>query len=124
MKVAMESVPPVYNVARQLRLQLQRSTQKAPVNDKRGIVFDTEIAVNNLMKATMRANRCADNAEGRLAFIQESSGLIEDIELNVRIMFDLHIIKDKGFAQLVRIEDDVRAQLYGWRRTTAAKKDE
>lgn len=119
MKIELEPVPPVYNVARLLWTQLHRSTQKTSVNDKRGIIFETELSISHLMKAAVKANRCVTNAEQRLSFIQEATELIIDIELNVRVMLDLNIIKEKGFAQIVRIEDDIRGQLYSWARSTA-----
>ncbi len=114
----LEPVPPVYNVARQLRFQLNRSTQKAPVNDKRSIIAETEGMITELMKICIKANRCSANPMQRAEFLRAASDIVLDIELNVRIMLDLDIIKKKGFAQMVRIEDNVRGQLFGWLRAT------
>lgn len=114
----LEPVPPVYNVARRLRIQLNRSTQKAPVNDKRGIIAQTERAITEIMKACLKANRCPDTPELRAAFLEKASELLIEVELNVRVMLDLNIMKPPGFDQMTRIADDIRAQLYGWLKST------
>lgn len=120
--MVLEPVPPVYNVARRLCEQLKRSTQKVPVNDKRGTIADVERNIVNLMRISVKANRCVNNAEARANFIRSAQDIILDIELDVRIMFDLGIIKPKGFAQLMRIEDDISGQLYSWMRSTVQSK--
>ena len=108
---------PVYNAARELYLQIVRSTQKCPVNLRRGRISALEDGVLNIMQGIAFANESTD-VRGRLEFIARAQGQMQTIKVEVRCIFDLGFLRKKSFAAIIRCEDKVSRQLAGWERRT------
>ena len=108
---------PVYNAARELYLQIVRSTQKCPVNLRRGRIAELEEGVLKIMDGIAFANDSQD-VRGRLAFIAEAQAKMRSIEVEMRCIFDLGFLRKRSFAAIIRCEDKVTRQLAGWEKRT------
>ncbi len=107
---------PVYGASRMLYLQLHNSTRRAPVSLRRGKIADMEMAVANIMRDISFANN--GDKERRCGFIDSALSKMEGLEIDVRIIFDLGCTSKKGFAAIIRREQNVVKQLLGWRKKT------
>lgn len=108
---------PVYNAARELYLQITRSTQKCPVNLRRGRIAALEEGVLRIMDGIAFANDATD-IRSRLTFIGEARKQLREIEIEMRCVFDLGFLRKKGFAAIIRCEENVARQLAGWEKKT------
>ena len=109
---------PVYNKARQLFDQLERSTQKVPTNIKRGSVAMIEEMIIGVMDNIAFANMSEKDKRTRLAFIQSAIETMQKVKIRVRTLHDLHFITKKGFDAIILAEENVVRQLAGWEKKT------
>lgn len=105
---------PVYNKTRQLFLQFELSTKKAPIDIKRGIISDTKSEIIRILEHLSFADEMVNSVEARMVFIEDAIRTMRSVKVRVRILFDLHYIKKSGFAALIALEEDVFRQLQGW----------
>ena len=109
---------PVYNKARRLYEQFEQSTQKAPINRKRGVIHDIEEQIIGLMCDISFANEQEKDRRSRLEYIARAAQSIHSIKVKVRILYDLRIVTKKGFAAIILEEENVARQLAGWEKKT------
>ncbi len=108
---------PVYNAARELYLQISRSTQKCPVELRRGRIAAMLEDALGIMDGIAFANESLD-VRGRLEFISSARQKLRTIEVGIRCIFDLGFLRRRSFAAIVRCEDNVARQLAGWEKKT------
>ena len=109
---------PVYNKARLLYLQLERSTQKVPLNMKRGKIAEIEGKVFDLMCDISDANEQEKDKRARLEYISQAIKRLHKVKVMVRVLYDLNVITKKGFGAIVLAEENVARQLAGWEKST------
>ncbi|MBR4278894.1 MAG: four helix bundle protein [Clostridia bacterium] len=110
---------PVYNSARQLYIQLERSTQKVPRNFRMHQLSQLQELVFGIMENIIWANKYQEeDKSSRHEFIMRSLRNLNFFEVRVRIYYDLHIIGKEGYAAIMRLEADVERQLNGWAEST------
>lgn len=103
--------PPVYNQMRLLVKQFNQSTVKVPVRYK----YTNVIPLHNRMIEIMRKIMMfANDTEPHIELLNEALKLVDDVKLNVRLLYDLHYIKKKGFMAISREEAKVEYQLRRW----------
>lgn len=107
---------PVYGASRTLYLQLHNSTKRAPISLRRGKINDMELVVADIMRDISFAN--IDNKGRRCDFIDSALSKMESLEIDVRVIFDLGCTSKKGFAAIIRCEQNVIKQLLGWKKKT------
>ncbi|MBQ6029898.1 MAG: four helix bundle protein [Oscillospiraceae bacterium] len=110
--------PPVYNAARQLYQQFVRSTQKCPINVKRGKIAEIERKIQSIMEDTAFADEQKENAPVRLERIAAALKTMDEVRISIRMVHDLRYITKKGFDALTNKEDNVVRQLKGWQRSS------
>ena len=108
----------MYNAARQLYLQLVQSTQKCPINIKRGKLAQIELKIQAVMEDTAFANAQIDNPQARLKWLSAALEKMEEVCVSIRVIHDLHYITPKGFNAITNKEDHVLKQLKAWQRST------
>lgn len=108
---------PVYNAARELYLQIHRSTQKVPRSVRYGKIAEVEGLVLSLMEAIAFANDAREVRE-RLQFIDKSKDMLRRVVVMVRCIRDLGFLRSKSFSAIIRYEDSLARQLSGWERKT------
>lgn len=105
---------PVYNKTRQLYIQIQASTQKAPRNIRVNQLSVIENMLIDIMEHIAFANAALENPGERYRFISNAIGILHRVEIRVRILFDLNYIKKQGFNAIIKLESEVARQLNGW----------
>lgn len=113
-----DSRPPVYNAARELYNQIVRSTQKCPINIKRGKLAEIEQKVQAIMEDTAFADEQRENAAARLERIASALKAMNEVRISIRLIHDLGYITRKGFSAIMNREAKVIRQLKGWQRST------
>ena len=108
---------PVYNATRELFLQIHRSTQKVPVDIRRGRVADIKEKVLKLLDSIAYANEAKDK-RSRLDYIDGARAILREVTIEIRCVFDLGLLRRKSFAAIMRYEDNVARQLAGWEKKT------
>lgn len=108
---------PVYNATRELFLQIHRSTQKCPIDLRRGRIVAIKEKVLKIMAGITYAYLAVESRV-RLHFIDETRQTLRDVEIEVRCIFDLGFLRRKSFAAIMRCEDSIARQLDGWERKT------
>ena len=106
---------PVFNRLRMLYVQFEKSTQKAPINIKRGPIFQIETWLIEMLDNIQLAHE--SELEMRLICIRENICLLRMVKMKVRTLQWLHIIHDKAYAAIIREEENVAAQLAGWEKS-------
>ena len=106
---------PVYNTARELVVQLTKSTQKVPRDIRMGFFHDMQLKGMAIMKNIAFANY---RKEARAEYLQPALSELEDIQISARILLDLGFIHAKGFAAIIRKEAETYTQLEAWRNST------
>lgn len=109
----------VYNTARLLYQQLERSTQKVPREDRISSVVEVKRWIEQVMEYIAFANEAFETKENRLQFIRNAINVMHRIEIRVRIYFDLGHIKEKGFDAITNLEASVVRQLRGWEKANS-----
>jgi len=108
----------VYYAACKLYKQFVDSTQKAPINLKRGKFFEIEQLILQVIEDITFAHKLDGDMSARLSWIAEALKKMNRIRISVRMIHDLKYITDKGFSAIMNKEDKVVRQLNGWRRST------
>lgn len=106
---------PVFNRLRMLYAQFEKSTQKVPINIRRGPVFQIENWLLEMLDNIQMAHE--SELESRLVFIRENIRLLRKVKMKVRTLQWLRIIHDKAYAAIIREEENVAAQLAGWEKS-------
>lgn len=109
---------PVYNKARLLYIQFERSTQKAPLNMKRSKIAEIECAIVELMCDISDANEQERDKRARLEYISRAIKRLHRVKVLVRVLYDLNVITKKGFGAIALAEENVARQLAGWEKST------
>lgn len=104
--------PPVYNKMRVLVKQFNQSTVKVPTQFKYTNVTPLHNKMMEIMRNIMKA---ANNTVPDIGLINDALNVLDDVKLNVRMLYDLHYIKKKGFMAISREESKVEYQLTRWR---------
>jgi hypothetical protein len=108
---------PVYNKTRLLFIQFERSTQKVPINMKRGAISEVEHWLIEIMDTIAFANLSERDRQARLLYITEAARTLQKVKVRIRTLYDLNIITKKGFDALILLEGNVDKQLTGWERS-------
>ena len=106
----------VYNTARRLYCQLDRSTQKATREVRITSIAEAKRWIESIMENIAFANEAFETKENRIRFIQQAITILHRLEIRVRIFLDLGHIKAKGFDAIINLEASVLRQLQGWER--------
>ena len=109
---------PSYNKTRELFEQFEKSTQKRPTNIKRGKCAEIENALMDIMLMISKAELEKEDAATRAGYIGAAMDDLLEVKLNIRILYDLHLIHPEGWSALMLLEDDLAGQLYSWKRET------
>ena len=104
----------VYNTARLLYQQLERSTQKVPREDRISSVVEVKRWIEQVMEYIAFANEPFESKTNKVKFIRQVLGTMRRIEIRVRIYFDLGHVKKKGFDAIINLEASIVRQLQGW----------
>ena len=110
---------PVYNATRELFLQINRSTQKCPIDLRRGRINAIKEKVLAIMASIAYANLAVESRV-RLRYIDEASQSLRELKVEIRCLFDLGYLRRKGFSAIIRHEENVARQLDGWQRSTVS----
>lgn len=103
---------PVYKKALDLERQFTLSTQKAPRDVKYARLNAMHETVLQIIEDIAFANEFSIH---RVEYINKALGELNGFIIRVRLLLDLRYISKKGFAAIVRAEEDVTRQLTGWR---------
>lgn len=101
---------PVYKAGIDLIKQLWNSTQKAPAIARTGLLKDTEEDIIQIIYNIKEAASCADKKE----ILGQTLKIAKQVQVAIRIYFDLGFITKKGFAVVSSKSEDVVRQLNGW----------
>ena len=102
---------PVYKAGIDLIKQLWNSTQKAPAIARTGLLKDTEEDIIQIVYNIKEAANRADKKE----ILSQTLEIAKQVQVAIRIYFDLGFITRKGFAVVSSKSEDVVRQLNGWR---------
>lgn len=102
---------PAYNKARELAMQLIKSTQKVPKDIRYTYVRDLQVMTMGIMEHIAYAN---EKAEQRIAFLEKAQNDLHAITIRVRILKDLNHISTKGYSVIIRKEEELARQIAGW----------
>lgn len=113
---------PVYKKALDLERQFTLSTQKAPRDVKFTRINAMHESILQIIEDVAFASEFTIN---RVEYINRALGELNGFIIRVRILLDLRYISKKGFAAIVRCEENVARQLIGWRKSieTTSEKD-
>lgn len=108
---------PVYKKLLDLVKQFDDSTKKVPQSVKHDYVR----AMHNQLVGIITTVAFANEFEAdRVALLTEASHQLSQFKIRVRILLDLHYITKKGFAAVVRLEENAAKQLCGWRNSASS----
>ena len=112
---------PVYKACMELERQLSASTQKTPRILKYGKVDTLHRELIDLIVTVAFASEYDND---RKNFIKEALDRMKRFKIQVRILLDLRAITQKGFAAIVKTEENVSRQLHGWLNSIEKKENE
>ena len=115
---------PAYKKVLDLYNQLETSTKKARTNIKRGIIFNIENLLIEMLSTIVFADEAYDDPKKRSDFIDSALENLHKVVICVRILKDLNAIHPTGFSALTLLEDNVSAQLTAWKCATAVSIEE
>lgn len=110
--------PAAYKKAIDLHKQIIKSTQKVPINIKRGILSKIEDALIEIAANIVFADENFDDLQRRAEFIDKSLDILHEIIIRVRILKDLNYIGASGLSAISLLEENLSAQLSGWKVST------
>lgn len=102
---------PVYKASIELERQFSASTQKTPRILKYGKV---DALHRDLVELIVTVAFASEFNSDRKTFIEEALDRMKRFKIQVRILLDLQAITQRGFAAIVKAEEDVSRQLQGW----------
>lgn len=112
---------PVYKACMELERQFSASTQKTPRILKYGKVDTLHRELIDLIVTVAFASEYDND---RKTFIKEALDRMKRFKIQVRILLDLRAVTQKGFAAIVKTEEDVSRQLHGWLNGIEKKENE
>ena len=112
---------PVYKAAIELERQFSASTQKTPRILKYGKV---DTLHRELIDLIVTVSFASEYDNDRKTFIKEALDRMKRFKIQVRILLDLRAVTQKGFAAIVKTEEDVSRQLHGWLNSIEKKENE
>ena len=104
---------PVYKKMLELVKQFDDSTKKVPQSVKHDYVRDMH---NQLVRIVTTVAFANDFDNDRISLLEDAIQALS--EFKIRILLDLHYITKKGFAAIVRLEENASKQLHGWHDST------
>lgn len=110
----LKKMPQVYHQARRLLVQLLASSAKASRVLRYGLVADTANLILSVMKDIAFADKYDIRPEDRVAYITTARVKMDEVKVNVRVLYDSHAIRKTGFSALMDIEYNVDYQLERW----------
>ena len=110
----LKKMPQVYHQARRLLVQLLASSAKASRVLRYGLVADTANLILSVMKDIAFADKYDIRPEDRVAYITTARVKMDEVKVNVRVLYDAHAIRKPGFSALMDIEYNVDYQLERW----------
>lgn len=102
---------PVYKKLLDLTRQFDDSTKKVPKSVKHGYVRDMHNQLITIVTMVAFAN---EFNSVRAAKLKKAIDFMSEFKIRIRVLLDLHYITKKGFAAIVRLEEDAIRQLTGW----------
>lgn len=111
-----QKIPQVYNVIRQLMTQFRASTKKVPRAHKYRACDECEHMLFEMMENVISAYNSSERSyqESKL---KETVEIMNVLMLKVRVLHDLHFIRNNGFSAIIRLEESAMRQLCGWSRS-------
>jgi len=106
---------PVYKKMLELVKQFDDSTKKVPQSVKHDYVRDMH---NQLVRIVTTVAFANDFDNDRISLLEDAIQSLSEFKIRVRILLDLHYITKKGFAAIVRLEENASKQLHGWHDST------
>lgn len=102
---------PVYKKLLEVVKQFDESTKKVPQSVKHDYVR----AMHNQLVGIVTTVAFANDFEAdRTQLLTEAIRSLDEFKIRVRVLLDLHYITKKGFAAIVRLEENASKQLHGW----------
>lgn len=106
---------PVYKKLIELVKQFDDSTKKVPQSVKHDYVRDMH---NRLVRIVTTVAFANDFDNDRISLLEDAIQALSEFKIRVRVLLDLHYITKKGFAAIVRLEENASKQLHGWHDST------
>lgn len=106
---------PVYKKMLELVKQFDDSTKKVPQSVKHDYVRDMHNQPVRIVTTVAFAN---DFDNDRISLLEDAIQALSEFKIRVRVLLDLHYITKKGFAAIVRLEENASKQLHGWHDST------
>ena len=98
--------------------QFTISTAKVPRELRYGRLADLRNMILDIMVNIAYADM--DETE-RITYIEKAEGLLDRLKMEVRILYDLKMIKMSGLDAIIAEEGNLAAQLAGWKNSTIEK---
>lgn len=112
------SVLSVYKKTLDLDEQFTVSTAKVPRELRYGRLADLRNMILDIMVNIAYADM--DDME-RVFYIEKAEKLLHRLKVEVRILYDLKVIKMSGLDAIIAEEGNLAAQLAGWKNSTIEK---
>ena len=109
---------PAYKKTIDLDAQFTVSTAKVPRELRYGRLADLRNMILDIMVNIAYADM--DETE-RITYIEKAEGLLDRLKVEVRILYDLKMIKMPGLDAIIAEEGNLAAQLTGWKNSTIEK---
>ena len=93
----LKKMPQVYHQARRLLVQLLASSAKAGRVLRYGLVADTANLILSVMKDIAFADKYDIRPEDRVAYITTARVKMDEVKVNVRVLYDAHAISADGY---------------------------
>ena len=106
---------PVYKKLIELVQQFDDSTKKVPQSVKHDYVRDMHNRLVGIVTTVAFANEFDTD---RMTLLNDAIQALSEFKIRVRVLLDLHYITKKGFAAIVRLEENASKQLHGWHEST------
>ena len=114
---------PVYKKAIELATALTMSTQKTPRDIRFTRVSSLKNKALDIAKTIAFANGELDNHTRREKYIRECLEVLHEMEIDVRVLKDAHLIPESGFNAITAVEGRLGSQLHSWLNSTVKKKE-
>jgi len=106
---------PVYKKLIELVKQFDDSTKKVPQSVKYDYVREMH---NQLARIVTKVAFANEFDADRMTLLEDAIRAMSEFKIRVRVLLDLHYITKKGFAAIVRLEENATKQLHGWHEST------
>ena len=78
-------------------------------------------AAMDIAKTIAFANEELENPNNRVKYIKKCVAVLHDIEIDVRVLKDAHLITKEGFGAISAVEGRLASQLQSWMNSTMKK---